>query len=292
MKENKDIPEIRDDEIRVIGDSQSGANKNGRAWRWILAVVVLVAGIVSVVLSVRKPENTTDLDEPEQEVVRGLYEQEELADSVQSAPAYVEVEELTISGVPVRIFTPIGGKPSLMTGMPDFEDSTIVFIAQAADIRADNMQILGDFVLRGKQIAEGRTKLGWCAIIDGNISIGYDKEPKALQDAISSGGYFFRQYGLIADGKYVKESSRWKYSSRRRALCLKDGQCFIVETLEMETFPRFSYVLEDLDVDAAVYLVGGESYGYGRDRDGEKIEFGIFDPEWILDNTSYILWKY
>ena len=60
----------------------------------------------------------------------------------------------------------------------------------------------------------------------------------------------------------------------------------------METFPRFSYVLEDLDVDAAVYLVGGESYGYGRDCDGEKIEFGILEPEWILDNTSYILWKY
>ena len=165
----------------------------------------------------------------------------------------------------MRIFTPVGGEPSLMIGMPDFEDSTIFFITQAADIRADNMQILGDFVLRGEQIAKGRTKLGWCAIIDGNISIGYDKEPAALQEAILSGGYFFRQYGLIADGKYVKESSRWKYSSRRRALCLKDGQDFIVETLEAETFPRFSYVLEDLNVDAAIYLVGGDSYAYGRD---------------------------
>lgn len=107
-----------------------------------------------------------------------------------------------------------------------------------------------------------------------------------------SGGYFFRQYGLIADGKYVKESSRWKYSSRRRALCLKDGQDFIVETLEAETFPRFSYVLEDLNVDAAIYLVGGDSYAYGRDRDGDKIASGIFDPDAIMDNTSYILWIY
>ena len=93
----------------------------------------------------------------------------------------------------MRIFTPVGGEPSLMIGMPDFEDSTIFFITQAADIRADNMQILGDFVLRGEQIAKGRTKLGWCAIIDGNISIGYDKEPAALQEAILSGGYFFRR---------------------------------------------------------------------------------------------------
>ena len=292
MKENKDIPEIRDDEIRVIGDSQSGENKNGRAWWWILAAVVLAAGIVSAVLLVREPGNAADRDEQEQEVVRGFYEQEEMVDSVQSAPAYVEVEEQTISGVPVRIFTPVGGEPLLMIGMPDFEDSSIFLIAQAADIRADNMRILGDFVLHGEQIAKGRTKLGWCAIIDGNISIGYDKEPAALQEAILSGGYFFRQYGLIADGKYVKESSRWKYSSRRRALCLKDGQDFIVETLEAETFPRFSYVLEDLNVDAAIYLVGGDSYAYGRDRDGDRIASGIFDPDVIMDNTSYILWKY
>lgn len=130
----------------------------------------------------------------------------------------------------MRIFTPVGGEPSLMVGMPDFEDSTIFFITQAADIRADNMQILGDFVLRGEQIAKGRTKLGWCAIIDGNISIGYDKEPAALQEAISSGGYFFRQCG--------------------------------------------------------------DSYAYGRDRDGDRIESGNFDPDVIMDNTSYILWKY
>ena len=45
---------------------------------------------------------------------------------------------------------------------------------------------------------------------------------------------------------------------------------------------RFSYVLEDLDVDAAVYFVGGESYGYGRDCDGEKIEFGISVPAALL----------
>ena len=73
MKENKDIPEIRDDEIRVIGDSQSGENKNGRAWWWILAAVVLAAGIVSAVLLVREPGNAADRDEQEQEVVRGLY---------------------------------------------------------------------------------------------------------------------------------------------------------------------------------------------------------------------------
>ena len=67
MKENKDIPEIRDDEIRVIGDSQSGENKNGRAWWWILAAVVLAAGIVSAVLLVREPGNAADRDEQEQD---------------------------------------------------------------------------------------------------------------------------------------------------------------------------------------------------------------------------------
>lgn len=293
MKRNKDIPEIRDDEIRVIGGSQSGGNTRGKWWIPAAVTLAVAAGIVIAVLQLRRQDVLVVQEEAgQEEVVRGLYEQEEMEDGVQSARAYVEVEERTISGVPVRIFTPVGGEPFLMTGVPDFEDSSIVFIAQAADIRADNMQILGDFVLGGRQIATGKSKWGWCSIIDGQVSIGYDREPAELQEAIDNGGYFFRQYGLIADGKYVKESSRWKYSSLRRALCLKNGECLIVETLEPETFPRFSYVLEDLQVDAAIYLVGGESYGFARDRDGRKTEFGIFDPDVIFDNTSFILWKF
>ena len=293
MKRNKDIPEIRDDEIRVIGGSQSGGNTRGKWWIPAAVTLAVAAGIVIAVLQLRRQDVPVVQEEAgQEEVVRGLYEQEEMEDGVLSARAYVEVEERTISGVPVRIFTPVGGEPSLMTGLPDFGDSSIVFIAQAADIRADNMRILGDFVLNGRQIAVGKSKWGWCSIIDGQVSIGYDKEPAELQESIEKGGYFFRQYGLIADGKYVKESSRWKYSSLRRALCLKDGECLIVETLEPETFPRFSYVLEDLQVDAAIYLVGGESYGFARDRDGRKTEFGTFDPDVIFDNTSYILWKF
>ena len=293
MKRNKDIPEIRDDEIRVIGGSQSGENTRGKWWIPAAVTLAVAAGIVIAVLLLRRQDGPVVQEEAgQEEVVRGLYEQEEMEDGVQSARAYVEVEERTVSGVPVRIFTPVGGEPSLMTGLPDFEDSSIVFITQAADIRADNMQILGDFVLGGRQIAVGKSKWGWCSISDGQVSIGYDKEPVELQESIEKGGYFFRQYGLIADGKYVKESSRWKYSSLRRALCLKNGECFIVETLEPETFPRFSYVLEDLQVDAAIYLVGGESYGFARDRDGRKTEFGIFDPDVIFDNTSFILWKF
>lgn len=293
MKRNKDIPEIRDDEIRVIGGSQSGENTRGKWWIPAAVTLAVAAGIVIAVLLLRRQDGPVVQEEAGQEdVVRGLYEQEEMEDGVQSALAYVEVEERTVSGVPVRIFTPVGGEPSLMTGVPDFGDSSIVFIAQAADIRADNMQILGDFVLNGRQITTGKSKWGWCSIIDGQVSIGYDKEPAELQEAIDKGGYFFRQYGLIVDGKYVKESSRWKYSSLRRALCLKNGECLIVETLEPETFPRFSYVLEDLQVDAAIYLVGGESYGFARDRDGRKTEFGIFDPDVIFDNTSFILWKF
>ena len=247
MKRNKDIPEIRDDEIRVIGGSQSGENTRGKWWIPAAVTLAVAAGIVIAVLLLRRQDGPVVQEEAgQEEVVRGLYEQEEMEDGVQSARAYVEVDERTVSGVPVRIFTPVGGEPSLMTGLPDFEDSSIVFIAQAADIRADNMRILGDFVLNGRQIATGKSKWGWCSIIDGQVSIGYDKEPAELQEAIDRGGYFFRQYGLIADGKYVKESSRWKYSSLRRALCLKNGECLIVETLEPETFPRFSYLLEDL----------------------------------------------
>ena len=81
MKRNKDIPEIRDDEIRVIGGSQSGENTRGKWWIPAVVTLAVAAGIVIAVLLLRRQDGpVVQEDARQEEVVRGLYEQEEMED--------------------------------------------------------------------------------------------------------------------------------------------------------------------------------------------------------------------
>ena len=295
----KELKDIRDDQIRIIGEGGSKNPLPRNVWIIILTISgIALIGAIIFLTAKQKEEEELELKQPEP----ALFEPVVLPDPVKPqwigkeidslATGFTEIRDTLINDIPIRIYIPHNAEMSLHIGRMDKSDTSIVYVAQAADVRADNGGIVGAFVLNGEPKAWGLSKKGFCASINGKVTIGVADNTSLFEEATMNNGYFFRQYGLIADGKYVKESSRWKYSSLRRALCLKNGECLIVETLEPETFPRFSYLLEDLQVDAAIYLVGGESYGFARDRDGRKTEFGIFDPDVIFDNTSFILWKF
>ena len=49
-----------------------------------------------------------------------------------------------------------------------------------------NLQIVGDFVLAGKQLARGIAKKGYAAIMDDKITIGVGTSTPLLQQAIES----------------------------------------------------------------------------------------------------------
>ncbi len=61
---------------------------------------------------------------------------------------------------------------SLHIGRIDKTDTSIVYVAQAADVRADNGGIVGAFVLNGEPIAWGLSKKGFCASINGKVTVG------------------------------------------------------------------------------------------------------------------------
>ena len=207
---------------------------------------------------------------------------------------YTEVCERVINDIELKVFIPHNASMSLCLDLPDREDRDIIYAAQAADIRSDNGQILGAFVLEGKPLAWGLSKRGFCASIGGKVTVGVADNSPLFEQATEQGGYFFRQYGLVQDGVLVENNPKGK--SYRKAICDYNGQIMMVESRSQESFHDFAQALVDMGVDQAVYLVGSYSYSWAYDKEGVRHDFGndrYFVEEGIAvpQNITFMVWR-
>jgi hypothetical protein len=209
------------------------------------------------------------------------------------AQGFCEIRDTLINDIPLRIYIPHNAELSLHVGRMNKEDSTVVYTAQAADVRADNGAIVGAFVLAGEPKAWGLSKQGYCASINGKVTIGVADNTSLFEEATMHNGYFFRQYPLVKDGQVIDNEPKGK--SIRRAICDRQGEIFMVETGSIESFHDFAQALADLGVDQAVYLVGSSAYGWAVDEAGTTHEFGednyYTGRHRMPKNTSYIVWR-
>ena len=300
MKIEKDI---RDDEIRIIGDTSPQHTPHSRRGLWAMVAIGCVAvaliAIVCLVLTKRDAELREDEPayfEPQTEVAELLPtpKPQLLGREVDSlAQGFCEIRDTLINDIPLRIYIPHNAELSLHVGRMNKEDSTVVYTAQAADVRADNGGIVGAFVLAGEPKAWGLSKQGFCASIDGKVTIGVAENSPLFEQATEKGGYFFRQYPLVDNGVLVENNPKNK--SVRRSICDRRGEIFMVETLSQESFHDFAQALVDLGVDNAIYLVGSNSYGWAIKEDGTLQDFGDENRykgrHRMPKNTSYIVWR-
>lgn len=276
----KEINEIRDDEIRVIGEEKP---PKPQGWKWLL---LLLAGVIIgiIIWQVWPSKPTLPVEDPEQgvfepsnEVVETTTVKMPLAKAEEIGQGFVEIADTTINDIPMRLYLPHSVSMSLHVGNIDRNDKSIIFAAQAADIRADNGGIVGAFVLKGEPLAWGLSKKGYCAIINDTVTVGVADNSPLFEEATEKGGYFFRQFPLVDNGSLVENELKGK--AVRRALCDRDGEIFTVETLSIESFHDFAQALVDLGVDNAIYLVGANAYGWATDIDGQRHEFGDPNPK-------------
>lgn len=293
MSKEKDI---RDDEIRVIG-SDDGQRKKFQGWKWL---VLLVAGIVIGIIvwqalpEKQEPivEDTAELGyfDPSPNIQEQLIQKTPLSRAEETGHGFVEIADTTINDIPLQIYIPHQMSFSLYVGAVDRNDPSILYAAQAADVRADNGGIVGAFVLKGEPLAWGLSKKGYCAIINDTVTIGVADNSPLFEEATEKQGYFFRQFPLVDNGQLVENELKGK--SIRRAICDRGGEILIVETLTTESFHDFAQALVDLGIDNAIYMVGSNSYGWATDADGVRHPFGNPDPpkkKW--KNISYLLMK-
>jgi hypothetical protein len=296
----KELKEIRDDQIRILGE---GGTKNPlprSVWIIILSVLgVALIGVIILYVTRQKEEVVQELKAPEPALFEPVREPEpilhkwigEKTDSF--APGYTEIRDTLINDIPIRIYIPHNAEMSLHIGRMDKEDKTIIYAAQAADVRADNGGIVGAFVLNGEPKAWGLSKKGYCASINGKVTIGVADNTSLFEEATMHNGYFFRQYPLVKDGQVIDNEPKGK--SIRRAICDRQGEIFMIETGSIESFHDFAQALADLGVDQAVYLVGSSAYGWAVDEAGTTHEFGednyYTGRHRMPKNTSYIVWR-
>ena len=302
MSKRERYDDISDDEIRIIGDSGDTRNLKRMVLIALVALAV-VGGILALVFAGGNKENSVpEVEEapvpiygeevvPVEEV--GVVDDTHFS-RLRVSPTergFTELRDTTINDVPLRIYIPHNAECTLHVGKVDRDDNDIIYTAEAAFIRADNHAILGAFVLKGEPLAWGLSMRGYCASIDGEITVGVADNSPLFEEAINRGGYFFRQYPLVDNGKFVANEPKNK--SVRRAICERKGEIFMVESLAKESFHDFTQALVDLGVDNAVNLAGSEAYGWAIDRDGVKHEFGT--PNFYTGrgkmpkNTNYIV---
>ena len=290
MKDNK--KEIRDDEFRVIGKADGRTDGEARRRnRLIGAVSLALVLLIGLFFMLKWPKG------PAEEPEGGVFDPapvpvqapgDTLPLGHPAEGTWTERVDTVINDVHLALFIPHNAVPELTLGVPSGEG--IILTAQAADVKAEDHKILGAFVLKGRPLAWGLSKKGYCAIIDGKITVGTSENSHLFEEATEKEGYFFRQYPLVDKGVLVENEHKNK--TMRKGLCCRAGQVFVAVSMTDESFHDFSQALVDLGVEDAVYLVGGHrSGGWWTGEDGAT---RTFDPEarsGTYANETYIIWK-
>jgi len=277
-----------ENEVYFLGASKE-PKKPKHSLKWIvIAGTSLIVLLVLVWLLFTKKQQPDYYYEPETNTSVTIPLSETDNNNPTAESGYIEVLEETVNDVPLFVYLPHDLELSLQVGIPDKAGSSVVFVAQAADIRADNLEIVGDFVLNGKQIAKGKAKKGFCAIVNHKITIGMEEETSLLQEAINQNGSFFRQYPLVSKGVLIENNPKNK--SIRRALAVRNNHVVVVESRSKESFHDFSQALIDIGVSDAIYLVGSTTYGWYYNEQQTLVEFGV-EQKSQPPNTNYIVWR-
>ncbi|MCM1028845.1 MAG: hypothetical protein NC342_01190 [Pseudoflavonifractor sp.] len=286
---NRDRHEINDDEIRIISGKESAPRAKRRRpatklWAILASAFLALAAIGIATLLLNKPGETGPM-EPAASIPAPAFP---IPDPHSTGNAYVAMTDTVVGGNRLRILSPLNATPSLHVGPDILDDPSVVMALWAADLRADNGRIVGAFVEKGSLASKGEAKAGFCAIIDGKMTIGVADATPLLEQTLETDGYFFRQYPLVVGNQVVENKPKGK--ALRRALAELDGEPVIVMSRERLSFHDFSQSLVDLGASNAISLVGASAYGFAVADDGQRVELGEKWAE-MPANINFLVWK-
>ena len=255
-EQSKHIP---DDEFRVIQRGTDGYGSfesysmlfRGHGISLISAFIVIALGIWAI-LSWPNDKAQPGIDDAiEAEGIHGSAEPV-ITLGCETELSFTEKIDTVINDVQLSLYIPHNAVPQLIIGTPPQADKDIILIVPAADISEDTQEIIGSFILDGEIKARGTSREGYCAIIDGKMTIGVGRNSPLFEEAVEKSGCFFRQYPLVDNGIPVDNAKRGK--DERCALCSRAGEIFIAVSETAESYHDFAQALSDLGIDNAINL--------------------------------------
>lgn len=291
---SKKPDEINDNEIRIIStyEPERCETKKRRALLWCILFIFVILILGCIIIFYTPTTHTVPDHDSNVGHAEPLAAEMDLPHSIDANEADIKgftiALDTTINGNGLLILSPENARPRLVVGTEPLNNPAIVLATQATDVRGDNGQIAGTFVVGGELISKGEAKAGYCSIINGDLSIGIADATPMLEQTLTEGGYFFRQYPLVVGGHIVENKPKGK--AKRKALAEIGGKIFVVISKDKLTFHDFSQLLIDAKVRNAIYLVGGTAYGFYVNELGEKTITGE-PPSAEYENVNFIIWE-
>lgn len=268
-----EIPEFiieNDDDVRPPIET-NGTEKAGKKWLPRLLEAIAIALMVIVAFFAYKAWNYfynigVPISTTPTENIKKL-QMEPVKES-----AEVVLSSDSILGVALDFYAIHGLRASIEFQEPDTADMSVFLYSRSADHQADG-QYLGSLVVDGKEMQSDRSRLGYMGMVGNQMVIGISRSDKVKDYCMEHEGSFFRQFILVSNG--VKPRNFFlRGKVERRAIGRKDGTLYYIATRHKETLWDFADALCDYGFIDAIYITGGDDYGYYRTSDGERHDIG------------------
>ena len=228
---------------------------------------------IGVPISVSPEENIAKLSKPHTSV---SFKKKE------TKPEIVLTSD-SILGVALNMYELKNLQAEITLTEPDSTDKSVWMYSRCADHTSDG-KYLGSLVMQGKELASDASRLGNCAMANGNIVLGISRSDKVKDYVMEHGGSFFRQFILVSDGVLPPKFQLHGKVERRALARTSDDHLYYIETRHAETLWDFADALREYGFADAIYITGGKCYSYYRSTDGKLNAIG--------DSTEHVQQQY
>lgn len=179
----------------------------------------------------------------------------------------------SILGVALNMYELKNLQAEITLTEPDSTDKSVWMYSRCADHTSDG-KYLGSLVMQGKELASDVSRLGYCAMANGNIVLGVSRSDKVKDYVEEQGGSFFRQFILVSDGVLPPKFQLHGKVERRALARTSDDHLYYIETRHPETLWSFADALREYGFADAIYITGGKCHSFYRTSDGKLQHIG------------------